>query len=271
MQKRLCGNNVDKDVEVMLSPSKLAAQRIYSTKRNSITFHAALQSGTPENAMATFEKPVQDTVPLIQQKATFPAVARESYPPLREASESTMCTLYSTAPSSVEQAPLCPSFYPTSHLSIPHDPMSLQYETTRTPQSEKMLQLLEDNKKQFKAVQQQIAMLRQSNQTQAPPPQSRPILMTVLPEKQMIVSPSPSMQTPMQPVIVAQTLQQPFAQENNSVWVLLQKLVFAAIFIVGLLRVVEWSVEKAADLIVPNSDSVVERRTRSSSRSSSFS
>ena len=93
MQNRTCSRTVDQDVAVMLSPSKLAAERIYSTKRNTISFHAALQSGSPELAIAAFEKPaqdtapltlqqfekpVQDTVPLAIQKPTFPTLDVEN-------------------------------------------------------------------------------------------------------------------------------------------------------------------------------------------------
>lgn len=234
MQKRLCGTNVDQDVEVMLSPSKLAAQRIYATKRNSISFHAALQSGSPESAMATFEKPVQDTVPVVaSQKPTFPTMAVEYYPPIQE------------------------------------PPPDAWQCATRNPDSERMHQLRLENAQQYKLVQQQIDLLRKvmanSNnvptpvivQVPVPPPsQPQPVAATVA-------------QTPPPPLASTVTGNAQPTQDNT--WLtMLTKLVFAAVFLVGLLRIVEWLVEKIANFIAP-SEKLTERLPRSSSRSSSAS
>jgi len=223
MQKRLCGTNVDQDVEVMLSPSKLAAQRIYATKRNSISFHAALQSGSPESAMATFEKPVQDTVPVVaSQKPTFPTMAVEYYPPIQE---------------------LTPDAWQPEHMH----------------------QLRLENAQQYKLVQQQIDLLRKvmANSNSAPtpvivqvpvppPPQPQPL------PPQPVAAPLPAVL----PIVTAPT-------QDNTWLTMLTKLVFAAVFLVGLLRIVEWLVEKITNFIAPlESGKLVERLpSRSSSAS----
>lgn len=235
MQKRLCGNNIDQDVAVMLSPSKLAAERIYSTKRNSISFHAALQSGSPELAIASFEKPVQDMVPMTEQKPTFPTLAQRSYPAsFQEPSEEVMATLYQ------------------QKLPMPKK------------ETEKIQQLLQDNDQQFKIVQQQIDLLRKVVAATGSPVPPQPIVFSIpTPQAVPVSQPAPAALPVSQPAAVAPV------PENNSIFLLMQKLIFAAIFIVGLLRIVEWLVEKVTNVIVPDESNVETKR--SSSRSSSFS
>jgi len=251
MQNRTCSRTVDQDVAVMLSPSKLAAERIYSTKRNSISFHAALQSGSPELALAAFEKPVQDTaplmlqqfekpvqdtVPLAIQKPTFPTLAQRSYPPVQEPTQDMINALYSD-----------------------------RFKTDDSLEESRMIDRKLANN-QFQLVQQQIDLLRKvvaatGSPVPAPAPAPQPIVVTI---------PAPA---PVTPVPVATASAAPIAiasLENNSLFLLLQKLIFAAIFIVGLLRIVEWLVEKATNIIVPD-ESDQEKPARPASRSASFS
>ena len=120
---------------------------------------------------------------------------------------------------------------------------------------------------QFQLVQQQIDLLRKvvaatGSPVPVPAPAPQPIVVTI-PAPAPISAPAPIPVAAAAPIAIA-------SLENNSLFILLQKLIFAAIFIVGLLRIVEWLVEKATNIIVPD-DIDQEKPARSSSRSSSFS
>lgn len=216
----------------MPSPSKLAAQRIYSSPRNRITFHDALQGGVD-----AFVKP----------------------------------------------APIVCSNNAAN--------VSLTPTVATQPNND-----LQQNDSQFHLLQQQIDLLRsmivQMSQSKreasvlTPPPIQNQPHVTILP---LTVAPQPTQQqrvvvdeptTDTAPAVVSNLINRgtAFLSENQSRLPILncfscagtiswwQVLLFAVVFIIGLIQVINWIIEKITNLVSPKPATQMSRSRSSSSQ-----
>jgi hypothetical protein len=234
-----CGvSNIMPDDEQMLSPSKLAAQRIYSTARKSISFNDALR-GSSDTACSPPSSPPLVSAPPCQRS---PQQHRPS------------------SPTDLEQRPR----------------QQVAVHNIERSHREDLNQLLHENARQFRLVQQQIDTLRsmlvqlaserQHIATPLPPP-TLPQTPTPLPP------PAPLPPTPLPPQLQSTVIPTPLHNVvvehcgiEINVW---QTLIFAVVFLIGLVRIIEWLVEKICHLLGSSSSKAAKEAAHSSESSSS--
>jgi hypothetical protein len=239
-----CGaSNIMPDDEQMLSPSKLAAQRIYSTARKSISFNDALR-GSSDTACSPPSSPPLVSAPACQR---LPQQRRPS------------------SPTDLEQRP-------RQQVAV-HD--------IERNHREDLKQLLHENARQFRLVQQQIDTLRSMlvqlaserqhvaaipPQTPLPPPAPlppTPQAPTPLPPQAQSAAPL-QLQSTVIPKPLHNVVVEHCGIEIN-VW---QTLIFAVVFLIGLVRIIEWLVEKICHLLGSSSKAAKEAAHSSESSTS---
>jgi hypothetical protein len=208
LMQNICGlSNPLAESEEMLSPSKLAAQRIYSTARKQISFHSALRSSTDD--LAALSSP-----PPSPQHAHVPAIA--------------------VAPREYCSTP--------AHAATPALPPAAAVAERGYIER----QLLADNAQQFQLIQRQIDVLREmivklaheKKTVHVQPMPVEPAAPAVAVPQLVLAPPPPPLQETKQPDNVTSGV--PYVTCVD-LWV---ALVFAIVFLIGLVRIIEWLAEK---------------------------
>ena len=230
---------IDSDVSIMMSPSKLAAQRIYSPKRNIITFHAAMQSKSPDLAIATFER----------SAAAAAAMQDQNFHP-------SASNLLHEITAKKEQA--FKIYQQEAQCVEPREDATLQ-------------KILQSNDQQFKIIQEQIDLLRklvasysqsQQNSTstvlekvEKPHEITRPVVIqsNAAIQSSQAIQPTATIQpTEIQKVQDLALEQKESISYESKVLQWLQKLFFAFVFLVGLVRIVSFMLSKIENLFSPS-------------------